>query len=534
MGPLVYTPVEDIPKIHEDLRKGFRSGKTKSIAYRKEQLAGLAYMIKDNTERFQDALKADLGRPPIESDLLDISAALSEAKDAYDNIEKWAKPEKARWDFNWFAMKPTIRKEPKGVVMIIAPFNFPMLLMLGHLASAIAAGNAVLMKPSELCQATNQLIADLVPQYLDPDLYRVVNGDVPVTTKVLSHSHVRLAHLFTLFLNLQLLELRWDHTTRDYGITYNTSIRWRESRQNCLRSSSQAPYTSYYRGKSPVIIDPKCDMKLAARRIFWGKIANAGQVCVAPDYVLIPRDAQDHFIQEVQDIYKTFYPTDPATSDSYSRIISEGHTARIKRYIDETKGEIIIGGEVDVGKKYIAPTVVKNVPFDDSLMDEEIFGPVLPIVPVKDLDEAIEVVNSRDHALSLYVFTQDPAFKAKVFDNTQSGSAVANEVVIHVGATGLPFGGIGPSGSGYHTGKYGFDVFTHHRGTLDNPGWVDTLILKGRYPPYTPEKIRNLRKAFNVSMPPRPGTKAGKRWGLWLVFALLGTISAVLMKRKRA
>ncbi|THH00936.1 hypothetical protein EW026_g1673 [Hermanssonia centrifuga] len=507
MGPLVYTPVEDIPKIHEDLRKGFRSGKTKSIAYRKEQLAGLAYMIKDNTERFQDALKADLGRPPIESDLLDISAALSEAKDAYDNVEKWAKPEKARWDFNWFAMKPTIRKEPKGVVMIIAPFNFPMLLMLGHLASAIAAGNAVLMKPSELCQATNQLIADLVPQYLDSDLYRVVNGDVPVTTK--------------------LLELRWDHILYTGG--------GRVAKIVCAAAAKHlTPVTTELGGKSPVIIDPKCDMKLAARRIFWGKIANAGQVCVAPDYVLIPRDAQDHFIQEVQDIYKTFYPTDPATSDSYSRIISEGHTARIKRYIDETKGEIIIGGEVDVGKKYIAPTVVKNVPFDDSLMDEEIFGPVLPIVPVKDLDEAIEVVNSRDHALSLYVFTQDPAFKAKVFDNTQSGSAVANEVVIHVGATGLPFGGIGPSGSGYHTGKYGFDVFTHHRGTLDNPGWVDTLILKGRYPPYTPEKIRNLRKAFNVSMPPRPGTKAGKRWGLWLVFALLGTISAVLMKRKRA
>ncbi|KIP07205.1 hypothetical protein PHLGIDRAFT_71410 [Phlebiopsis gigantea 11061_1 CR5-6] len=511
MAPLAYTPVEDIPKIHAELRQAFRTGKTKSVAYRKEQLAQLAWGQKDNATRLGEALQQDLGRPPIESDLLDINPSIGEAKDAYDNVEKWARTEKTRFDFNWFASGPRIRKEPKGVVLIIAPFNFPILLLLGHLASAIAAGCCVLLKPSELCPATCQVVTDIVTQYLDPDMVRIVNGDVPVVT--------------------QLLELQWDHILYTGGGRVAKII-------SMAAAKFLTPVTLEVRfphhRKSPVVIDPKtADLPLAARRILWGKIANAGQVCTAPDYVLIPREAQDAFVKELQEAYKSFYAEDVAKSDSYSRIVSQAHAARIKRYIDETKGKVVIGGAVDVETRFVAPTVVRDVSFDDSTMEDEIFGPLLPIIPVRDVDEAIELINSRETPLSLYVFTKDAAFKAKVFDNTQSGAAIANEVVIHVGTTGMPFGGVGPSGSGgYLTGKYGFETFTHLRGTLDNPKWcaVDTLVLKGRYPPYT---VKNLRRMLKVSMPPRAGARAGgKRWGLWLVLALVGAVSAVLTRRR--
>ncbi|EKM57674.1 uncharacterized protein PHACADRAFT_251452 [Phanerochaete carnosa HHB-10118-sp] len=478
MTRLEYTNIDNVPKIHAELKETFRSGKTRPVPFRKEQLAQLAWLLKDNTDRIADAIHTDLGRPAIESDLLDINPSIGEAKDAYDNVAKWAKTEKARWTFNFFAMRPKIRKEPKGVVLIISPFNFPVLLLLGHLASALAAGNTVVLKPSELVPATSQLISDLISQYMDPGVVRVVNGDVSVTTK--------------------LLELPWDH------ILYTGSSR--VAKIICTAAAKHlTPVTTELGGKSPVIIDPKCDMKLAARRILWGKIANAGQTCVAPDYVLVPREAQDALVNELMEVYQTFYPEgDPATSASFSRIVSQAHTTRIKRLIDGTKGTVVVGGTVDVEKRYIAPTIIRDVPVDDSTMDEEIFGPVLPIVPVRDVEEAIQIVNSRDHPLSLYVFTQDAAFKENVFSRTQSGAALANEVLVHVGATGLPFGGIGPSGSGSLTGKHGFDAFTHLRSTLDNPKWVDA-IMKGRYPPYTPEKLARLRTALKVRMPPRPG-----------------------------
>ncbi|GJE85335.1 NAD-aldehyde dehydrogenase [Phanerochaete sordida] len=503
MPSLVYTNVDDVPKIHAELKQSFQTGKTRDIAFRKEQLAQLAWLLKDNTERFAEALQADMHRPSIESDLLDVGASISEAVDAYNNVAKWAKTEKARWTLNFFTMRPAIRKEPKGIVLIIAPFNFPVLLLLGHLASALAAGNTVVLKPSELTTATSQLIAELVPKYLDPDVVRVVNGDIPVVTK--------------------LLELPWDH------ILYTGNAR--VAKIVCAAAAKHlTPVTTELGGKSPVIIDPRCDLKLAARRILWGKMSNAGQVCVAPDYVLVPREAQDALVDALVETYKSFYPEDPAKSESFSRIVTQAHTTRIKRIIDGTRGKVVVGGEVDVEERYVAPTIIRDVPLDDTTMEDEIFGPVLPIVPVADFDEAIAVINAHEHPLSLYVFTQDAALKEKVFAHTQSGGALANEVLVHVGATGLPFGGIGPSGSGSLTGKHGFDTFTHMRATLDSPWYVD-LVMKGRYPPYTPEKVATIRSMLKVSMPPRPGAAPPKRWALWLVLALGGALSALLIRR---
>ncbi|KZT02538.1 NAD-dependent aldehyde dehydrogenase [Laetiporus sulphureus 93-53] len=453
---LTYTPIEDIPQIYETLQKGFRSGKTKSIAYRKEQLAQLSYLIHDNKARFREAFTADLGRPAEEVDMLELSVVLAEMNDLYDNVAKWSATEKAPFDASWFLMSPAIRKEPKGVVLIIAPFNYPVMLALGPLASAMAAGCAVVVKPSELTPTISGLMGELMPKYLDQDMYQMVNGSIPETTR--------------------LLELKWDH------IMYTGSGRVAKI-ISVAAAQHLTPVTLELGGKSPVVIDPKCDVNTAAKRILWGKIANAGQICLAPDYVLVPRDFQDTFVAAVQRAYKEFFATG-AKPDVMSHIVTTAHTQRIKRLIDETKGTVVFGGKVDLDGRWVEPTLVKDVKGDDSLMSEEIFGPVLPIIPVKDVDEAIEFINARDDPLGLYIFSNDSAFKAKVIDNTRSGGASVNEVVVHFATHGLPFGGIGPSGYGYGHGKYGFDTFTHLRSTLDNPNWIDTILMSGRYPPY--------------------------------------------------
>ncbi|KAI0261624.1 NAD-aldehyde dehydrogenase [Gloeopeniophorella convolvens] len=474
------TPVEEIPKIRDGLKRAFRTGKTKPIQFRKQQLLALAYLVKDNVALFQEALAADLGRSDTESSVLEIGGTLSEAMGAYHSVAKWAKPDHPPWSFNWFTMKPTIRKEPKGAVLIISPFNYPMWLLLGPLAGAIAAGNACVLKPSELTPAFSALVADLAPKYLDPELYTVINGAIPETTKI--------------------LELQWDH------ILYTGSSRV-ASIVLTAAAKTLSPVTTELGGKSPAVIDPDCDLALSAKRLMWGKVANAGQTCVAPDYVLVPKPFVDKFIGACKDVLKEFFPDGAASSNSFSRIVSPSHFARIKGLLDRTHGQVAYGGATDAEKKFIEPTIVTGVGHDDSLMGEEIFGPVLPIVGVDDLDEAIEFINSRDHPLALYVFSSNSSFKSKVVENTQSGSVVINDTLIQAAAEGLPFGGIGPSGAGAHTGKFTFDTFTHLRATLDNPRFTEYFVWP-RYPPYTEKKAKSFASLVFPSVPARTAVGA--------------------------
>ncbi|KAG7090418.1 hypothetical protein E1B28_009537 [Marasmius oreades] len=509
-----YTPLDEIDKIYDELRAGFQSGKTKSIEYRKYLLVQLMYMVKDNAERFENALKEDLGRPPFESHFFEISASLTEIKDTYSHIDKWVKSEKPPFSLNWSAMKPVIYKEPKGVVLIISPFNYPVYLTIPVLASAIAAGNAVVVKPSESTPATSALMAELAEEYLDTSVVRFVNGAVPETTR--------------------LLEKPWGHILYTGGGRVAKII-------SAAAAKTLSPISLELGGKSPVFIDPNCDIKLAARRILWGKVANAGQTCVAPDYVLVVEEFQDKLIQALKEVYKEFYPTAEGSKAEgvFARMCTVQGLKRVDEFLKNSKGEIVLGGEVDETDKFIAPTVVKNIRPGDSLMNEEIFGPVLPIMPVKDLDEAIAYVNSHDHPLTLYVFSQDSKFKEKVFRNTQSGSAVANDTLIIPAVEGIPFGGIGPSGSGYHTGKYGFDMFTHLRASIDSPGWID-MVMKFRYPPYTANKRKAVNRVLSARLPARPiappGTdidveQKGNAWIKWFLFLVATVISGGMLKR---
>ncbi|TFY82462.1 hypothetical protein EWM64_g1550 [Hericium alpestre] len=460
----------------------------------------------------QEALARDLGRNYVETSILELGNSLGDAKTVYDNVSKWAKPDSIPWQLNWFAMGPKVRKEPKGVALIIFPFNYPVWLSLGPLAGAIAAGCAVVLKPSELTPAYSALIAELIPKYLDPELYTVVNGAVPQSTK--------------------LLELPWDHILYTGGGRVARIVL-------TAAAKTLTPVSTELGGKSPVVIDSNCDLKVVGKRLMWGKTANAGQTCVAPDYVLVEKSFAPALVQACKDALKEFYPDGAEKSDSFSHMISAGHFDRLKGLIDNTKGEIVYGGGANKDTLFIEPTLVLGVDANDSLMSEELFGPVLPIVLVKDVDEAIDFINARDHPLALYVFSKSSAFKAKVLDNTQSGAALVNDVLVHALVEGFPFGGIGPSGSGAHKGKFGFDMFTHLRPTLDSPSWVEDaheLPL-----PSLHAKARNIEWMMVPSLPARPsglplvgGGKTANRWGVWLLIAAAAAGVGLIRARRSA
>ncbi|KAK0480714.1 NAD-aldehyde dehydrogenase [Armillaria novae-zelandiae] len=507
MSTLNYTPVDEIDKIHAELSDTFKSGKVQPIAYRKYVLLQLGYLLKDNVARFEDAMMADLGKPKVEVTFTEIGPSLSEIKEAYSNVEKWAKPEKPGFSMTYTPMRRVIYKQGKGIVLIISPFNYPVNMSFGPVASAIAAGNTVVFKPSEQTPATSSLLAELFLKYIDPSVIRVVNGGVAETSKLLEHP--------------------WGH------ILFTGSGRVGRIIASAA-GKTLTPVTLELGGKSPVFIDPKCDLPMAARRIFWGKIVNAGQSCVAPDYILVPKDFQDKFIKALKATNDTFYPTTEDEANSVGRLVSPQAYKRLSSLLKSTKGTIAFGGKLDEATKYIQPTVVRDVSFDDPLMSEELFGPILPIVPVDNIDEAIKFVNAHDHPLALYVFTQDNELKTKIVNSTQSGAVCMNETMTHVAAEGLPFGGTGPSGSGHHNGKFGFDTFTHTRASLDPPGWLDK-ILSSRYPPYTDKKLNTLSWLF-PSLPARPkgppAPTGSHSFTTWFLLALATVFAGVLTKKK--
>ncbi|KAF8519640.1 NAD-aldehyde dehydrogenase [Hysterangium stoloniferum] len=519
---LVYTPVSELAPIRDHLNASFKAGKAKSIAFRKEQLLQLAYLFQDNIKPFQDALAKDLGRPVLESNMLDLSGIIGDALYAYKNIDSWVKPDKAPFDINWFPFSPKINKEPKGTVLIISPFNYPLWCM-GPIAGAIAAGCAVVTKPSELTPATSQLITDLFPKYLDQDLYRVVNGAVEETTKLLS--------------------LKWDH------ILYTGS--GRVGRIIALAAAKHlTPATLELGGKSPVIVDSNSDFDLTAKRLLWGKMINSGQTCTAPDYVIVPDSAQAKLVTALKVQYKKFYGDDPRTSGSFSRICATAHWDRINGLLAETKGNIVVGGEGIRAEKYIAPTIVQNVSFDDSLMTEELFGPILCIIPVPSIEIGLQYIRSHDSPLALYVFSKDSKFRKygkyislitsppnilhnarSVRENTLSGMFFENDVVLQGGSSVTPFGGVGPSGYGAHKGKYSFDMFTHHRSSYSSPSWID-VIMGVRFPPYTDVTLKKVNSLVLPTIPyPRPGESAPFNWKRYVTFAVV--FAAVAMNKQR-
>ncbi|PWN49451.1 aldehyde dehydrogenase [Violaceomyces palustris] len=486
---LQFTPVDEVPKIVADLRATFLTGKTRPIEYRKNQLKQLAYMLKDHTDDFVESIRKDLGRSRFESVFAEIMGATNEIIETINNLDKWAKPEKPWAGVAWAMHAPTIRKEPKGTVLVIGAWNYPITVQIGPVIGAIAAGNTVILKPSEVSPNTAKLIAELWPKYLDPETSRIVNGGIPETTA--------------------LLDQRFEHIFYTGNGTVGRIVAEKAAKWLC-------PTSLELGGKSPVYVDESADLRIAAHRILWGKAVNCGQTCIAPDYVLVQDKVQDKFLEEIKVAYKEFYPESKGGvkgSEDYGKIVNAGHWKRLNGLLEGSKGKVVIGGDGDINTKFLPPTIVRDVTANDSIMQGEIFGPILPVLSVSGVKEAVDFINSRDQPLALYLFAGNSAVKSYYFDNTRSGAAVQGDTLVHYAVGVLPFGGTGPSGYGSYHGKSNFDTFTHARASLDAPstglfGKVVEAAMAPRYPPYTDGNLKRFQmlvgKKLGFSRPNNP------------------------------
>jgi aldehyde dehydrogenase (NAD+) len=461
------TPIDDIPGIVGAVRAGFRNGLLSDVQSRRVQLQQLRALLVDNEDAIAAALTADFGKPPIETYGTEIGFTVKEIDHALKQVDTWVKPRKAKLPIMLRPGSAQIVPEPLGVVLVIAPWNYPIQLQFGPLVGALAAGNAAILKPSELTAAASALIASLVPEYLDDRVVRVVEGG-PAETEA-------------------LLEQRFDH------IVYTGNGRIARTVM-AAAAKHLTPVTLELGGKSPAIVLADADIDAAARRIVWGKFLNAGQTCVAPDYVLVDSTIEDRFLGSALRAVHDFYGDEPRTSPDFARIVNDRHFQRVTGLLDAGGHEAIVtGGTRDAATRYIAPTVVAGVDPSSALMAEEIFGPVLPVLSIQSADEAISFVNDRDKPLALYVFGSDDVVLQRVIDSTSSGGVTVNHTVLHVAAPELPFGGVGASGMGAYHGKWGFDAFTHLKPVLTKPARPDPPVL---YPPYKAWKQKLMRKVM--------------------------------------
>jgi len=443
------------------LRQTFDSGKTRPIEWRLAQLGEIERMLRDHEGDFADALRLDLGKCRFEAIMTELSFIEAEAKYARKHLATWMKPQRVRTPLMAQPGRSEIQPEPKGVVLIIAPWNYPLSMVMAPLVGAVAAGNCAVMKPSEITSKTSAAIASILPRYLDADAFAVVEGGVPETT--------------------ELLAQRFDHILYTGNERVATIVMTAAARH-------LTPVTLELGGKSPCLIDKSADLEVAASRIAWGKFINAGQTCVAPDHVLVHREVATRFVDALAAKIHEFYGDDPAQSPDYCRIASERHTARFKQLLEGQN--IHTGGGVDVERRYVEPTIVLDPPADSALMTEEIFGPVLPVIAVDEMHHAIRHVAERPKPLALYLFTRSKALEEAVLERLSAGSVCINDAVIFMVSPELPFGGIGNSGMGRYSGWYGFETFSHMKPVMRRSLRFDAPM---RYPPYTERKERLLK-----------------------------------------
>lgn len=452
-----------IAAIPERLRQTFRSGRTRTFDWRMQQLRAVEKLLKDNSPALEKALAADLGKPALEALAADIGFPKSEAAFAIKNLSRWMKPQKVSQPAAQRPGKSWVQKDPLGVVLIIAPWNYPVQLCFNPLVAAIAAGNCAVIKPSELNPATSKLIAELVPKYLDTDCFEVVEGAVDETTV--------------------LLEQRFDH------IVYTGNGRVARVVMEAA-SRHLTPVTLELGGKSPCIVLSDANLDVAAHRIAWGKWSNAGQTCTAPDYVLVQDSVKEALLDKLKGVLREFYGDNPKSSKDYPRIVNERHVDRLADLIED-RNQVAAGGDFDRSERYFAPTVLRDVEPGAKVMQDEIFGPILPVMSVPDVDAAITYINDHDKPLALYVFTGDRKVSERVLGETSSGGACINATLWHCANPNLPFGGVGPSGMGAYHGRWGFDLLSHTKAVTEKPTGMDPPIT---YPPYTKIKEWLVRK----------------------------------------
>jgi aldehyde dehydrogenase (NAD+) len=442
----------DYSSLLATLRSSFASGRTRQLAWRDAQLASLRRMLVEQEPALIDALRRDLKESAFEAYLTDIGSVVSEIDLVRSHLPRWLKPQ--RVPTPWLVRPGTSRviREPLGLALILGTWNYPIQLALSPLVPCLAAGNCAVLKPSEVAPHCSAALARFIPRYLDSECVAVVEGGVPETTA--------------------LLEQRFDKIFYTGGSRVARIVMAAAARH-------LTPVTLELGGKSPCIVDRDANLEVAARRIVQGRFLNAGQTCLAPDYVLVHRDREEALLEALTGTIGGFYGKDPGDSEDFARIINEQHHDRLTGLIDS--GTPVVGGDHDRSRLYIAPTVLRDVSPDSPVMKEEIFGPILPVLAVDGIEEAIDFVNRRDKPLALYVFSESRETAARVADRTSAGGMCVNETLFHFAVPGLPFGGVGESGMGKYHGKWGFDVFTNPKAVLERGTRLDPDL---RYPPY--------------------------------------------------
>ncbi|KAF7698284.1 aldehyde dehydrogenase family 3 member B1 [Silurus meridionalis] len=469
--------MESQKKVIERLRIAFRSNMTVPLHFRLTQLEALLSLLEDNEAQILEALHKDLNKPKFEAVVSDIELVANELRYTICNLEAWLKPTYVNKNLPTKLDDCFVRREPLGVVLIIGAWNYPLQLILAPLVGAIAAGNCAVLKPSEISQATEQLLSELIPKYLSQECYAVICGGAEETKS--------------------LLQNRFDH------IFYTGS-------QAVARSILQAaavhltPVTLELGGKCPCLVYGHLDLKAAANRLVWAKFFNVGQSCVAPDYVLCTAEMRDKLIPLIVEALEAFYGPRINESADYGRIVTDRHWNRLMELLGKSQGKVVIGGEGVKEDKYIAPTVIVDVTESDALMQEEIFGPILPILTVESLEEGIRFINEREKPLALYVFSDQAPVVNTVLEQTSSGGFCSNDGIVHMTLPELPFGGVGASGMGSYHGRWGFETFSHRRACMLR-GWGLERLSVLRYPPYQESNLGWLRWAARAKK---------KNWGV--------------------
>ncbi|KAF8726322.1 hypothetical protein HU200_019784 [Digitaria exilis] len=456
----------------EQLRASFSSGRTRPAAWRAAQLRGLLRMAAEMEAQICAALRADLAKPRTESYVHEISLVTSSCKFALKNLEKWMKPKKVPAGLLTFPSTARVTAEPLGVVLVISAWNYPFLLAIDPVIGAIAAGNAVALKPSEIAPATSSLLADLLPRYVDSSCIKVVEGGIPETTA--------------------LLEQKWDK------IFYTGNSKVGRIVMS-FAAKHLTPVVLELGGKCPVVVDSNVDLHVAAKRIAAGKWGcNNGQACISPDYIITTKSFAPKLLDSLRKVLEKFYGKDPLRSADLSRIVNSNHFNRLKALMDEemVSDKIVFGGQSDEQHLNIAPTLLLDVPLDSAIMKEEIFGPLLPIITVDKIHESFALINSMTKPLAAYLFSKDSKLKRQFERNISAGGMIFNDTGIHLTNPHLPFGGVGESGMGAYHGTFSFDAFAHKKAVLDRSFLGEA---NARYPPYTHGKLKILKGVMKAN-----------------------------------
>lgn len=443
----------------ENQRQFFKTHTTLSVAYRKQALIHLREIILKEEMNICKALKSDLNKSMYESYMCEIGLVLEELKCAIRNIDKWSKDKKVSTPLHQFYGTSFIHPEPYGHVLIMSPWNYPFQLAMVPLVSALTAGNVVTIKPSAYAPETSHMIKKICEECFDSEYVFVVEGGRAE--------------------NQWLLDQRYDYIFFTGGVTVGKLVMEKAARY-CT------PVTLELGGKSPCIVDETASLKLAAKRIVFGKFLNSGQTCVAPDYVLVHKSCKDEFIAYLVHYIKKFYGKDALANQDFPKIINQKHYDRLMNLMQNE--EIVWGGKGN-GEK-IQPTVLDHITWDKPVMQEEIFGPILPILTFDSLDEIVEEVTKREKPLACYIFTTNKENERRLLNEISFGGGCINDTIIHLSSSHLPFGGVGQSGMGNYHGKKGFDTFTHEKSIMKKANWIDLPI---RYQPYTKTKEKLLK-----------------------------------------